>query len=121
MITETEKLARRNQERTKRLQLAFKRSGLSKREFQRQLEFWEVPGTSRANVDRYLSGEVGKPPVDFYITAARLLDVPLPWLLGMTDEATEEAIAAEEADKQEGIRKVLAGISPRTRERLPRI
>ncbi len=109
MITGTERLVRRRQMRTKRLQLAFKDSGWSKLKFQQQLQLWGVPGTSRANVDRYLSGDVSKPPVDFYIGAAHLLKVPLPWLLGVTDASTEEDVAAEEADKRKSMKKYWKG------------
>jgi transcriptional regulator with XRE-family HTH domain len=68
-----------------------------------------VPGTSRANVDRYLSGKVDKPPVDFYVEAARLLEVPLLWLLGVTDAATTEELTGEERARQESMRSYWLG------------
>lgn len=95
-----EKLTRRRQRRTERLRLALEKRGWSKWRFQKELVAQGIPGTSRANIDRYLKGEVDKPPVDFYVEAARLLGVTLLWLLGETDAVTEEELAAEEAERQ---------------------
>jgi transcriptional regulator with XRE-family HTH domain len=118
-MTRTEKLSRRHKMRTDRLNLAFKRSGWSKRRFQRELQAWGVPGTSRANVDRYLKGEVDKPPVDFYVGTARLLGVPLPWLLGETDAATEEEIVFEQAARRTAIDKFWLGFDRKLEEGFP--
>ncbi len=64
-----------------------------------------MPGSSRANIDRYLSGEVAKPPVEFFIAAARLLDVEVMWLLGITEGMTREEALVEEAAIRKAIQR----------------
>jgi transcriptional regulator with XRE-family HTH domain len=108
-MTETEKLSRRHERRTERLKLALERKGWTKWKFQRELQTKRIPGTSRANIDRYLKGEVDKPAVDFYVEAACLLEVPLLWLLGETEAATDQELAAENIEREKAIREYWEG------------
>ena len=108
-MPETEKLSRRLERRTERLQVALERKGWTKWKFQRELQAKGVPGTSRANVDRYLKGEVDKPPLDFYVEAAKLLEVELLWLIGETDAANEHELAAENLKREIALLKYWQG------------
>jgi len=108
-MSKTGKLSRRLERRTERLQVALERKGWSKWKFQREMQAKGVPGTSRANIDRYLKGEVDKPAVDFYVEAAQLLEVPLLWLLGESEAATDQELAAENIDREKAIREYWEG------------
>jgi len=100
-MRKAEKTERQQDPIAERLKEALERKGWSKWRFQQEMAAWGAPGSSRANIDRYLKGEVRKLPVKFLVVAARLLQVNLLWLLGESPAMTREDVAAWEASVKE--------------------
>lgn len=96
-MTKAEKAKTPPGQLTERLNEALDRKGWSRWRFQREMAARRTPGSSRANIDRYLKGEVSKLPVRFLIEAADVLDVNLLWLLGESPAMTKEDAVSWEA------------------------